>query len=514
MSPTLRRYLPAVLVLVAIAAIAAAATLVKASSSTTGQAAATGSNGGKSTATLIRQVAVGSAIRACPPGTDSGQDRVVLFASSSGAGGSAALGPLPQSGVKATTHPTSPATAGAEGQLSVIPVTATADTTRQQGSSVTASGAMAQGVEAEVADSSGLASVRCGEPSSDAWFVGPGQQDGTGRIQLDLMNVDSLAATVDLNVITDAGAVQSGDDTGITVPPHELVTQSLAAQANGASVVAIEVRTTAGRVAADVSVSTSHGSASWLPAAASPSTRLVVPGVPPSGTAASLFLVVPGNASARLNVVALTTQGRFQPFGSQTIDLPAQSASDVSLTPLGGTAAALLITSNVPVTAAVLVPASTSTTGTNTGTSTTGTPTTSTSIGTFTAATAPIDQQAVIAGNVTGSGTTAEVALSAPAAAAHVRLTEIAEGGQQAPPQTLTVPSGRTLVAQLKAPSGARHGAPFTVVLTPMVGSGPLYAARVETQAQGSVVSILPAVTALTTVGLPPVRESYWAIAP
>lgn len=508
MSPAVRRYLPAVVVLVALAAIAGAMTLVKGTQNAATGNTAPSAQGKKTSATLIRQVAISTALRACPPGTDGGQDRVVLYASSSGTGGSAALAPLPQNGVKiAATHPS---TATAEGQLSLLNVPATGDSARQQGSVVTATGAMAQGVEAEVADSSGMASARCGEPGSDVWFVGPGQQDGAAHVQLDLMNVDSLAATVDLTVITDAGAVQSGNNTGITVPPHQLVTQSLAAQADGASVMAIEVRTTAGRVAADVSVSSSHGGASWLPAALAPSTRLVVPGVPPSGTSASLFLAVPGSADAKVTVVALTTQGRLQPFGSQSVDLPGQSASDVQLTPLGGTAAALLITSNVPVTAAVLIPASTSSTNT-TGTTTGTTTTTTTGLGSFTAATPAIDQQAVIAGNVAPSGTTAEVALSAPAAAVHVRLTEIAEGAQPTAPQTLTVPSGRTLVTQLKAP---RRGAPFTIVLTPLAGSGPLYAARIESQSQGGVVSIVPAVTALTTIGLPPVRESYWAIAP
>ena len=505
MNASLRRSLPAVVVLIALVAIGAAATLDKATPAST--AAQQSKTSARDRATLIRQVAVSTAVRACPAGTDGTEDRVVLFASSSGTGGSAALGPLPQSGVKPAT--TRPSTVTGEGQLSTVSIPATGDTAHQQGWSVTASGAMAQGIEAEVANSSGQASVRCGEPGSAAWFVGPGQQSGAARIQLDLMNVDSLAATVDLNVITEGGAVQSGNDTGITVPAHQLVTESLSAQAGGSSVVAVEVRTTAGRIAADVSVSSSHGTASWLPAATAPSTKLVIPGVPPSGTQASLFLVVPGSGDARVNVAALTTQGRLQPFGSQSIDLPAESASDVQLTPLGGSAAGLVVTSNVPVTAAVLVPP-TSSTNSLTGTTTT----TPDSIGTFTSAAEPITQQAVIAGNVTGNGTTAELALSAPGAAAQVRLTETAEGATAAAPQTITVPSGRTVTTQLKAPAGAKRGVPFTIVLTPVVGSGPVYGARIETQAGNAVVSIVAATTALTTVGLPPVRESYSAVSP
>jgi hypothetical protein len=51
-------------------------------------------------------------------------------------------------------------------------------------------------------------------------------------------------------------------------------------------------------------------------------------------------------------------------------------------------------------------------------------------------------------------------------------------------------------------------------VITPLAGSGPVYAARVETQGQNTVVSIISAVSALNTISLPPVRDSYDAISP
>ena len=332
--------------------------------------------------------------------------------------------------------------------LSLLTVPAGSSTSKKgasvaEGWSVSASGTMAQAMEAEVAQSSGLASVRCGEPGSDIWFVGPGQQNGAAQIQLDLMNIDSLAASVDVSVITDAGQAQAGNDTGITVPPHQTVTESLSSTGSGSSVVAIEVHTSIGRVAADVSEGSSHGAASWLPSAAAPSTELVIPGVPPSGSAAGLFLAVPGTSSAKVNVLAITPQGHYRPFGSQAVDLPGESASYVALTPLGGTAAALEITSNVPVVAGVLVPGS--------------------GAGAFTAATAPISEQAVVAGNTTGSGLAASVVLSAPAGAARVRLTEIAQassGGTAGTgvtgSQVVSVRAGRTLVAPVTAPRGSQ----------------------------------------------------------
>ena len=145
-----------------------------------------------------------------------------------------------------------------------------------------------------------------------------------------------------------------------------------------------------------------------------------------------------------------------------------------------------------------------------------------TGLGAFTAATAPISEQAVVAGNTSGSGLSTTVVLSAPAGPARVRLTELtpAAGSAQQHRRRHRQPAGhrpglaRTLAVPMAAPRGGGRGAAFAVVITPLAGSGPLYAARVQTQGQSSVVSIIPAVSALTTVSLPPVRDSYAAISP
>jgi Family of unknown function (DUF5719) len=493
------RLVPAAVVLLALGGIAAGAQLARPGSM----------NPSHASLTPARQVAVTSAARACPPAQGGGPGQVALIAgsatapSSSGPGagpGVAELAPLPLAGAtpRAASSPISQADPGALRVLTVPAAQHKQGASQRgvvQGWSVVASGTMAQTLEAEQANSSGLASVRCGEPGSDIWFVGPGQLGGAAKIQLDLMNIDALAASVDVNIITDAGPVQAGDDTGITVPPHRTVTETLSAAARGSSVAAIEVRTSIGRVAADVSESSpGGGTASWLPSAAAPSTELVIPGVPPSGRAAGLYIVVPGGSDARVNVLAVTAQGPYRPFGTQTIDLPADSASYVPLTPLGGMASALELTANVPVTAAVLVPGS--------------------GLGAFTAATAPISEQAVVAGNTAG----ATIVLSAPAATARARLTEVAAAAGTGPgasrTQVVSVRAGHTLTVSAAAPPGAQRGSAFAVVITPLAGSGPLFAARVETLGQSTVVSIIPAVSALTTLSLPAVRDSYGAISP
>ena len=514
-------------------------------------------------ATVTRQVAVTSAARACPPAPGGGSAPVTLLGGQAGATGTSGQGShidltaLPPAGQ--TLRPASPVRAQSPGVASLLTLPAGTATGKKggpvaQGWSVTGNGSMAQSMEAELADSTGMAAVRCGAPGSDLWFVGPGQQNGASKISVSMMNVDSLAASVDVTVITDAGQSQAGNnDTGITVPPHQTVTESLSSVASGSSVVAIEVHTSIGRVVADVSEgssasttaggttgtttggtttggttgttgtttggttgttgTTTGGTASasaltWLPVTAAPSTRLVIPGVPPSGSAAGLFIADPGDSSAKVTVTAITPQQKLRPFGTQSVDLPGQSASYVALSPLGGINAALVITSNVPVVAGVVVPGAAADAATGAAAT----------ASTATAATAPISQQAVVAGNISGSGLAASVVLTAPGTAARVRLTEIAPashgGGSVTASQVVPVKAGRTQVAAVTAPKGAKHGSAFAVVITPLAGSGPVYAARVETKEQSTVVSIIPAASALTTMSLPPVSNSYSAVAP
>jgi hypothetical protein len=64
------------------------------------------------------------------------------------------------------------------------------------------------------------------------------------------------------------------------------------------------------------------------------------------------------------------------------------------------------------------------------------------------------------------------------------------------------------VLQQLPTPAGSRRGSVFAVILTPLPGSGPVYAGRVITTSGrgGAVESILPVPSALTVVPLPPVQ--------
>ena len=224
------RLIPAAAVLLALGAIAAAAQLDRPAATAPSRAVMP-----------ARQVVVTSAARACPPVPGGGSGTVAFIAgpSSSSSGpaggpGQAELAPLPLAGAELrAARPISPRLPGALQMLNNPAAQSASKTNTQvvQGWSVTANGTMAQAMEAEVTQNPGLATVRCGAPGSDIWFVGPGQQGGAAQIQLDLMNIDALTASVDVSVITDAGRVVAGNATGITVPPHQTVTVSLSSLA-------------------------------------------------------------------------------------------------------------------------------------------------------------------------------------------------------------------------------------------------------------------------------------------
>ena len=68
------------------------------------------------------------------------------------------------------------------------------------------------------------------------------------------------------------------------------------------------------------------------------------------------------------------------------------------------------------------------------------------------------------------------------------------------------VAAGHTVVTKIKPPRGGKS-ADFAVQVTPLPGSGPVYVGRVI-QAGGVVRSILPIVSALSWVPLPPTEDS------
>ncbi len=390
---------------------------------------------------------------------------------------------------------TTRAEAGPKGKPSATTVVSTAV---QGGVVVQASGALARGLDVEQTAGTNLPTAACSSPGTDFWFTGPGQRTA-GRIQVYLMNPSGQVADANVEMFTDAGPLQDATDNGITVPPHGMIVQSLAPVLGNSRSLALHVRTSVGQVAAAVQESTNTGQGAWLPAAQAPSTHLVIPGLPAAAGSRDLYLSVPGVKDANVSVSAVTSRGTYEPTGAGGIDIPGGSATEISLPSLAGIPAALKLTASAPIAATIMIPG-----GTN------GSP------GSFTAAAPAIEEQGVIADNVTGAGRASALILSAPHATARVSVAQISSAGSARRTQAVQISSGKSALVALKALPGVPRGTPFAVVISPLEGSGPVYAGRVISASGtgGALQSLLPVASSLITIPLPPVRNEAFSAAP
>jgi hypothetical protein len=365
---------------------------------------------------------------------------------------------------------------------------------QQGGVVIQASGSMARGLEAEQS-SDGKVATRCAGPSTDFWFAGPGVFTAP-RIYLYLMNPGSQPADVSVQGFTDAGPLVGSTDTGIAVAPHSMVVQSLSKMLHGARAVALHVRASVGQVvAAAEEITGTARSGAWLPALAAPANQVVLPGMPQTAGIRQLFVAVPGSQDANITLRAITDKGTYEPTGGSGLDIPGGSVAEVPLSSLSGIPGALEVSANVPVTATLMVPGGPK-----------GSP------GSFAAATPAVQEQGVVASNVSGGGSSCQLVLSAPGHAVTVRVAEIAVGGgaAAATSKVIQIPAKHSLVQQIGPSAGSHHGVAFAVIVTPQPGSGPLYAARVIAGSGkgGALQSILPVPSALTSVPLPSVRNA------
>jgi hypothetical protein len=469
-------------------------------------------------------VPVTSVVRACPePGTQFSQGSgIAVMAAPAGAGsgaasaghgvamvtrlaglGSSTPGPallrITQPGIPRLATVSVDHSARAQATPGGKPSTTTVVSTAVRGGVVVqASGSLAQGLDVEQTTGTNVPTAACSSPGTDFWFVGPGQRTA-GRIQVYLMNPSNQAADAGVDIFTDAGPLQETADNGITVPPHGMIVQSLAPVLRNSRSLTLQVRTSVGQVAAAVQESTGAGEGAWLPPAQAPATHLVIPGLPAAAGSRELYLAVPGVKDANVQVSAVTSRGTYEPTGASGIDVPGGSATEISLPSLAGIPAAIKLTSSAPVTASVMIP------GGNNG-----------SPGFFTAAAPALEEQGVIADNVTGPGRVSALVLSAPRATARVSVAQISSAGSARRTQTVQVSSGKSVVVTLQPVPGAPRGMPFAVVISPLPGSGPVYAGRVISAggAGGTLQAMLPVASSLTTVPLPPVHNADLAAVP
>jgi hypothetical protein len=360
---------------------------------------------------------------------------------------------------------------------------------------VSAQGANAQGLDVEQLGPGGQATARCAQAGSDFWFVGPGS--AKLHFYMYLMNADNEPADVAVSVQTDSGPLLGAQDSGIVVPPHSMVVQTLDKLVHAAKAVALHVTTSTGRVVAAVRESTSASDeGTWLPVAEEPATRQYLAGLPGTSGARQLYVTVPGNASAEVKVTVITARGSYQPTGGTGISLLPHQSTGISIPSLSGLTGTIEISANVPITGTLVTPGGPK-----------GAP------GAFIVGSGAIIGPGVVAASTAGRLGTTEVELSAPLAAASVRIVQATPGspltGSQG--QVVHIPARSSVEVPLSLPKRLDKTPLIALVVTPLPGSGPVYAGRVSI-IRNSVQTVIPVVSSPDSIQFAGVRESLLAI--
>ncbi|MEV4294991.1 DUF5719 family protein [Microbispora rosea] len=368
---------------------------------------------------------------------------------------------------------------------------------------VDATGSMAAGLEsAQTARETsgtqrGLAGVRCVEPGAESWFIGPGP--AAAEMTLYLANPDAAPANVSFMVYSGEGPVLSERGNGVVVKPGQHRVIRLRDLAPSPLIMALQVSTRSGRVAAAVKAVLGEGrGVDWLPAAAAPATRVVVPGIPGTAGQRELYVATPGERDTAVRIRAVLKDGSYALKNKETIEVPAGSAASLDLsTGIGGQPAALVLESDVPIVAGMKI------TGTGARQDVA-----------FTAGAASVDLGSVVADGRAEGKQTSWLVLSAPFAAATVEVRLVPAKGTAPDPVEVKLPAARTKELRLTPPKGSKGG--FSVVVRPMPGSGPVYGGRVldEGVKDGQMVTAQPLAMARIWALVPPTADSPGAVLP
>ncbi|MGY4719920.1 DUF5719 family protein [Naumannella huperziae] len=211
----------------------------------------------------------------------------------------------------------------------------------------------------------GLSLTPCADPGTDGWFVGLRSTD-RDRATVLLTNPDRSPAEVSLAVHTSQGVQSVAGASGLTLQPGQTRAVGLEPLLTSPDPLAVQVRATAGRVAAVATIESGTGAepagADWTIPAAEPATSVIIPGVPGGDGSRELSVVNPSDVRTTVRVEAIGAQGAFAPADADTIELGPQSVGRVALeSALSGEAVAIRLTADQPVTGAVVSRSSTDT---------------------------------------------------------------------------------------------------------------------------------------------------------
>jgi hypothetical protein len=368
-----------------------------------------------------------------------------------------------------------------------------------------------------ISSEKGLASENCTSPDTEFWFVGLGT-DSTPFAMLNLVNTDTVAASVTVTMYTASGALDTSDAQslqGLTIPAgseKSYLANTLDSQKQGAPY-AMHVVVSAGRVSASVLDWDDNGKGRDFIGSQKSSTALVFPGIPQQedNEKVQLSLLSPnGAASVVLRWVGKSTippavssefSGNLAQGKVTTVDLSqVPTAGEFAALEVCGSNSAndqcLPVTSNgtvVPIVGEVKI-------------------TQSDGNGQDTAYTNPVQA-------LSGDGIVADTSSSLPSVVtltntgsqtAQVKLTETGSGSNSTPTSnTVSVPPGSTVGSTLTAPKGSSS---YALTVTPLSGAQDVYAARIE--GTGSQITIQPLITAAESVTIPAVGQDASGLVP
>jgi hypothetical protein len=227
-----------------------------------------------------------------------------------------------------------------------------------------AEGAMATGASAVVlraaerGDNAGLMAAPCLPPSTTHWFAGVGSSSNE-KTEVILTNPDDTQAEVDLRFLGRQGRVPVPGSPNITVAGRTSRTISLSSLVQTDGPLTVAVRATSGRVAAAARKARSSklaaAGADWQVSSAAPATTMVIPAVPDGEGARRLVVSNPGTVRATVTISALGITGQYAPSGAESVDLAPEASAELDLTAgLSGEPGAIKLTSDQPVTGAVI----------------------------------------------------------------------------------------------------------------------------------------------------------------
>ncbi|MFI5625408.1 DUF5719 family protein [Nocardioides sp. NPDC051685] len=261
----------------------------------------------------------------CPGKARKGTDQVTVTNAADGSGEVTLSGPGAGKGTQATVG------SGKVTGASVKP-----------GSVVVKAGKeVAPGLVAGRSTTKPLAATGCLAPQAEAWFPGVGA-GATHNSVLELTNPNSGAATVDISLYDDKGAVAVPEDLrGVAIPGNTTRTFDLLhviPRKGELSLKTTVVRGQAGVMVRDRAIALESGATSedYFPGQSTPAETNLLVGYPNSSSRRTLTVANPGDTQVSAELRLLTPKNVLTPEGAPEIKVPPNGQTQVDLTKLLG----------------------------------------------------------------------------------------------------------------------------------------------------------------------------------